>query len=65
VAATLAMMVNQSPEDTYINIINRLRLSVDPHDSLTMTTISGGCLNINRALTPIAGGRLDISNGPN
>mmetsp|Transcript_17408 Transcript_17408/g.23887 ORF Transcript_17408/g.23887 Transcript_17408/m.23887 type:complete len:133 (+) Transcript_17408:730-1128(+) len=50
VAATLAMMVNLFPGDTYSEIIDRLRRSVDPDATLELKTISGGCLNIGRAL---------------
>mmetsp|Transcript_15193 Transcript_15193/g.22379 ORF Transcript_15193/g.22379 Transcript_15193/m.22379 type:complete len:113 (-) Transcript_15193:291-629(-) len=50
VAATLAMMVNRFPGDTYSEIIDRLRRSVDPDATLELKTISGGCLNIGRAL---------------
>jgi len=50
VAATLAMMFVHFPFDSYSQIIDRLRLSVDLLPSLESTTISGGRLNINRAL---------------
>mmetsp|Transcript_20094 Transcript_20094/g.27614 ORF Transcript_20094/g.27614 Transcript_20094/m.27614 type:complete len:229 (-) Transcript_20094:290-976(-) len=50
VAATLAMMVNRFPLDTYSEIIDRLRQSVDPDPTLELNTISGGRLHIGRAL---------------
>jgi len=52
VAATLAMMVNRFPWESYFEIIDRLRLklSVDPDDFLELKTIPGGRLNIDRAL---------------
>jgi len=50
VAVTLAMMAVRFPLETHTQIIQRLRQSVDPDDTLEMTTISGGRLNIGRAL---------------
>jgi len=50
VAATLAMMMDHFPSETHTQIIDRLRSSVDPVRTLELTTISGGRLNIARAL---------------
>ena len=55
VAATLAMMVNIFNGETYYRIIERLMASVDPiiprvHDLQVPRAISGGRLNVNRAL---------------
>lgn len=53
VAATLMMMVDRFRNETHTQIIERLRLSVDPDHTLEETTISGGRLNIGQALGSI------------
>jgi len=50
VAATLAMMVNRFPTESHAEIIERLMASVDRDGNLVEKTISGGRLNIRRAL---------------
>ena len=50
VSATLAMLMDIFPSDSYLQIIERLRQSVDRDGALESTTISGGCLNIGTSL---------------
>eukprot|EP00597_Dinobryon_sp_UTEXLB2267_P017008 CAMPEP_0201114566 /NCGR_PEP_ID=MMETSP0812-20130820/78458_1 /ASSEMBLY_ACC=CAM_ASM_000668 /TAXON_ID=98059 /ORGANISM="Dinobryon sp., Strain UTEXLB2267" /LENGTH=865 /DNA_ID=CAMNT_0047378207 /DNA_START=688 /DNA_END=3287 /DNA_ORIENTATION=+ len=50
VAATLAMMLELAPNLTHTQVIDCLKNSVDKIDVLKDVTISGGILNISRAL---------------
>ncbi len=51
VAASLALLAAQFPQDTYRQLINRLLRSVDPLASLSGKVTTGGRLNLRKALT--------------
>ena len=62
VAATLAVMVDHFHTENYYQIIARLIASVDKDETLEGTTISGGRLNIGRALGEIVNLEMNIEN---
>lgn len=51
VAGAAALVLAQFPNFTPVDIKNRLMQTVDPVPSLTGRTVTGGRLNVNRALT--------------
>jgi len=52
VAGTLALMLAKFPDETYQQIIARLLAATDPLPSLTGKCVTGGRLNVRKALSP-------------
>jgi subtilisin family serine protease len=65
VSGALALMLAEYPGETYQQIINRVLTAVDPLPSLAGKCVTGGRLNLRKALTPIRlTGFAGANNGP-
>jgi subtilisin family serine protease len=65
VAGALALMLVEYPGESHPQIINRLLSATDPLPSLTGKCVTGGRLNLRKALTPIRlTGSVATANGP-
>jgi len=65
VSGALALMLAEYPGDTHQQIINRLLSATDPLPSLAGKCVTGGRLNLRKALTPIRlVGVAAANNGP-
>jgi subtilisin family serine protease len=65
VAGTFALMLAEYPTERYQQIINRLLSATDPLPSLAGKCVTGGRLNLRKALTPIyLTGYAPGTNGP-
>ena len=65
VSGALALMLAEYPGETYRQIINRVLRATDPLPSLAGKCVTGGRLNLRKALTPVRlTGFAEANNGP-